>query len=71
MTLVHITLNKDLMKDPVLLSETVARIVELAEMVNINQQRLDRYGIISGEVPDSNLSKLASLNPEIDSTKGI
>jgi hypothetical protein len=73
MALVHVTLDKSLIKDTVRRDATVSRIVELTGMANINQQRLHRYGIVSGEVSASKLPEIRDIENvqavESDETK--
>jgi hypothetical protein len=61
MTLVHVTLDRNLVKDTERLNETVSKIVDSTGMVNINRKRLCRYGIVSGEVSASQLQKIREL----------
>jgi hypothetical protein len=61
MTLVHVTLDTSLVKDTELLNKTVSKIIDSTGMVNINQKRLYRYGIVSGEVSASQLQTIREL----------
>ena len=50
---VHITLDKELRNDPEAKGKVLDAITDVANVADLNRQRFERYGIISGDVaPD-------------------
>ncbi len=57
-TKIHITLNQTVAKDPEKRRFALEKIVGLSGIRDINQKRLDRFGIITGTVDSSKIKVL-------------
>ncbi|RJQ36793.1 hypothetical protein C4552_02790 [Candidatus Parcubacteria bacterium] len=57
---VHIVLKKNVAANPATKQEVLNRLAALG-MTAINQQRLERYGIVSGDLPEEQLDALQNV----------
>ena len=65
-TKIHITLNRTVAGDPEKRRVVLEKIVRLSGIRDINQKRLDRFGIITGTVDLSKINVLRGM-PEVRS----
>jgi len=62
----HITFKAPFKQDPKTLAESVKKVLQTVPISQINQERLDSLGIVSGMVDESDLEKIQALD-EVDS----
>jgi hypothetical protein len=58
---VHVTLTPDACASPETLQATLDQIEGATGMVGVNSRRLERYGILTGEVRSSQIARLESI----------
>ena len=58
---VHITLGKQVLDDPKLMGEVKQNLISKFQMTNVNDRRLTRYGIMSGNLPENVLEQVRGL----------
>jgi hypothetical protein len=61
-TKIHITLNQPAAKDPEERRFALEKIVDLSGIRDVNQNRLDRFGIITGIVDSSKINVLRKMS---------
>lgn len=61
---VHVTLKAEVCSSPAALQETLQHIERVAGLVSQNTRRLERYGVLSGEMD-------ARRIPELESVRGV
>lgn len=59
---VHITLIRETVASPARVHSALARIEALSGITGVNERRLYRYGILSGEVPQDSIEELRTLD---------
>jgi hypothetical protein len=59
---IHVTLTESALTNANLLKSIVSKIVEATDMSDINQKRLERYGILSGIVDDKKIEVVRSID---------
>ena len=60
--LVHITLEKAFRKDADAMRVTLGQINAVAPLSDLNQGRLERYGLITADVPEAALEKIRKVH---------
>ena len=63
---VHLTLTKDVLEEPDRVEHLKHQLVHDFELRDVNEKRLLRYGIVSGELPESKLEAVRKLS-EVES----
>src|SRR6267143_1875131 len=58
---VHIVLKKDVCPDSSACQEALRTIQNVSGIANVNQKRLERYGIVSGDLPKSKIESVREL----------
>jgi hypothetical protein len=65
---IHIILNRDLLVDPKATHAVLRRIQEVTGLTSVNQQRFDRYGILTGDTDLTDLDVIRTL-PGVDAVE--
>jgi hypothetical protein len=58
---VHVVLQRDVVKDPARRREALAAIVDRSGIHDINEKRLERFGIVSGMVDADRINALRGM----------
>jgi hypothetical protein len=58
---VHIVLKKEKCPDSSACQEALRTIQNVSGITNVNQKRLERYGIVSGDLPKSKIASVREL----------
>ncbi|WP_293913867.1 hypothetical protein [Deinococcus sp.] len=59
---VHVTLRPEVCASPDMLQGVLDQIEGATGMVGVNSRRLERYGILSGEVRSTQIARLAAID---------
>lgn len=62
---IHVTLSKDVLDDPAALADVVEKVQATADMTDVNERRLKRYGVLSGLAAEERIGKIRGL-PGVD-----